>query len=199
MARNRDEKKTGLIIASATEVFGELGFRAARMAQVASRAGISSGTIYTYFADKEELFTAAVKAGWEGFLRRIGELASSPAPSGGRIEGLLEIGFQTLKAALPLLRGMLFESRQTAVLHESLDRLCGYIEEILALSGGPRLGEREARRSFMKITVLGILFSAALAEPARTDAEIQKLKKAVRLLLSGRQAARTALPGGRLS
>jgi AcrR family transcriptional regulator len=199
MARIKDGKKTDRIIASATEVFGELGFRAARMTQVAARAGISSGSIYTYFADKEELFIAAVRAGWEGFLARIGQLAASPRSAEGQVERFVDIGFQTLKTALPLLRGMLFESRQTSVLHESLDRLCGYIEEILARAGGRRLGEREARRAFIKITVLGVLFSAALAEPSRTDAEILRLKKAVRLLLSGRQAARTGLPGGRLA
>ncbi len=188
MARARDKNKAGLIIASATEVFGELGFRAARITQVASRAGISSGTIYTYFRDKEALFTAAVRAGWEGFLSRIRELTSSPQPTEDRLESFVELGFHTLKSALPLLRGMLFESRQSAVLHRSLERLCGYIEQLLGNETVRRRGDAEARRAFIRITVLGVLFSAALVEPSRTDAEIRRLKKAVRLLLSERPA-----------
>jgi AcrR family transcriptional regulator len=211
MARLRDQKKAGLIIASATEVFGELGFQAARITQVAARAGISSGTIYTYFRDKEALFTAAVKAGWEGFLTRIRDLACSPLPPEDRLEGFVELGFHTLKSALPLLRGMLFESRQSAILHRSLERLCGYIEQLLNGGGAGSRGEREtdgpghppagdpeARRAFIRITVLGVLFSAALAEPSRTDAEIRRLKKAVRLLLSERPA-RTRADGRRFA
>ncbi len=195
MARARDEKKAGLIIASATEVFGELGYRAARITQVAGRAGISSGTIYTYFRDKEELFTAAVRAGWDGFLSRIEELTSSPLPAEDRLESLVEIGFSTLKGALPLLRGMLFESRQSAILHRSLDRLCLSIEQLLDGGGALGRGNQEARRAFIRITVLGVLFAAALAEPSRTDGEIRRLKKAVRLLLSERPARKGAAGG----
>jgi AcrR family transcriptional regulator len=186
MARTRDKNKAGLIIESATEVFGELGFQAARITQVAARAGISSGTIYTYFKDKEQLFTAAVRQGWEGFLAQIAEIVRSDRPAEDRLEVFVDLGFRTLKNALPLLRGMLFESRQSAILHRSLDSLCACIETLLG--GDGKVSDPEGRRSFIKITVLGVLFSAALAEPARTDAEITRLKKAVRLLLAGRPA-----------
>jgi len=48
------------IIDAALEAFSEHGFAAARLDDIAQRAGVSKGTIYLYFASKEELFKAVV-------------------------------------------------------------------------------------------------------------------------------------------
>lgn len=49
------------IIRAALEVFGEMGLARARLEDIARRAGISKGTIYVYFPDKEELFREVVR------------------------------------------------------------------------------------------------------------------------------------------
>ena len=46
---------------AALEVFGERGLAAARLDDVAKRAGLSKGTIYLYFPNKEELFREMVR------------------------------------------------------------------------------------------------------------------------------------------
>jgi len=43
------------------EVFAEKGFAAARLEEIAKRAGVSKGTLYLYFKDKEQLFRAVVR------------------------------------------------------------------------------------------------------------------------------------------
>lgn len=48
------------ILEAALAVFGEKGFHAANVSDVAARAGVSQGTIYWYFDSKEELLTAAL-------------------------------------------------------------------------------------------------------------------------------------------
>lgn len=48
------------IIDAALEAFSEHGFNAAKLDDIARRAGVSKGTIYLYFASKEELFKAVV-------------------------------------------------------------------------------------------------------------------------------------------
>lgn len=48
------------LIEAALEVFSEHGFSAAKLDEIASRAGVSKGTIYLYFESKEELFKAVV-------------------------------------------------------------------------------------------------------------------------------------------
>jgi len=48
------------ILEAALAVFGQKGFHAANVSDVAARAGVSQGTIYWYFDSKEELLTAAL-------------------------------------------------------------------------------------------------------------------------------------------
>lgn len=49
------------VVAAASEVFLERGFAAARMIDVANRAGVAKGTLYLYFADKEALFEGVLQ------------------------------------------------------------------------------------------------------------------------------------------
>src|SRR5262249_38734068 len=58
------------ILGAALEAFVENGFAATRLEDVARRAGVSKGTLYLYFANKEELFKAAVRENIVPFLDR---------------------------------------------------------------------------------------------------------------------------------
>src|SRR4249920_887456 len=60
--RRKDERPRELI-AAALQLFVERGFAATRLEDVAARAGVSKGTLYLYFASKEELFRAVVRRG----------------------------------------------------------------------------------------------------------------------------------------
>jgi AcrR family transcriptional regulator len=59
----RKEARPGELLAAALELFVERGFAATRLEDVAARAGVSKGTLYLYFAGKEELFKAVVRGG----------------------------------------------------------------------------------------------------------------------------------------
>jgi len=52
------KNKDRLIIEAAVVVFAQKGYASATVADIAARAGIGKGTIYEYFASKEELFFA---------------------------------------------------------------------------------------------------------------------------------------------
>jgi len=56
------EARTPQILRAALDEFAERGYAGARMAAVASRAGIAKGLIYHYFPSKEALFQATVRA-----------------------------------------------------------------------------------------------------------------------------------------
>jgi AcrR family transcriptional regulator len=60
--RRRKEDRPQEITAAAFEAFAEKGFAAARVDDVAKRAGVSKGLLYLYFKTKEELFKAVVKS-----------------------------------------------------------------------------------------------------------------------------------------
>ncbi len=54
------------ILVVATQVFAEKTFRGTDVQEIADRVGVGKGTVYRYFASKEELFLAAVARGLGG-------------------------------------------------------------------------------------------------------------------------------------
>ena len=61
--RRRKEARPQELTAAALELFTERGFAATRLEDIASRAGVSKGTLYLYFDSKEALFEAVIREG----------------------------------------------------------------------------------------------------------------------------------------
>lgn len=59
----RKESRPAELLAAALELFVERGFAATRLEDVATRAGVSKGTLYLYYSGKEDLFKAVVRGG----------------------------------------------------------------------------------------------------------------------------------------
>ncbi len=59
--RRRKAERPSEIIDAALAVFAEKGFAAAKLDEIAARAGVSKGALYLYFATKEDLFRAVVE------------------------------------------------------------------------------------------------------------------------------------------
>lgn len=59
--RRRSEARPGEIVQAALDVFAEKGFAAAKLDEIAARAGISKGALYLYFETKEDIFRAVVR------------------------------------------------------------------------------------------------------------------------------------------
>ncbi|WP_376788564.1 TetR/AcrR family transcriptional regulator [Thermoflexus sp.] len=57
----RGEQTRRRLLEAAEEVFGELGFHRASIAEIVRRAGVAQGTFYLYFDSKEEIFRALVR------------------------------------------------------------------------------------------------------------------------------------------
>lgn len=57
----RKEARPQELLAAALDLFVERGYAATRLDDVAARAGVSKGTLYLYFANKEDLFKAVVR------------------------------------------------------------------------------------------------------------------------------------------
>ena len=58
----RSAERRDAILAAALDEFSTRGFEAARLDDVARRAGVAKGTIYLYFRDKETLFQELIRA-----------------------------------------------------------------------------------------------------------------------------------------
>ena len=56
--REEPQDKKRAALKAALELISEQGFQGAPMSQIASRAGIGVGTIYRYFANKDDMINA---------------------------------------------------------------------------------------------------------------------------------------------
>lgn len=82
----RKEARPQELLAAAVDIFVERGFSSTRLEDVARRAGVSKGTLYLYYANKEDLFKAVVR---QTILPMLGEAESSVAEFEGHSADLL--------------------------------------------------------------------------------------------------------------
>jgi AcrR family transcriptional regulator len=88
--RRRAEDRPREICAAALSVFAEKGFAAAKLEEIARRAGVSKGTLYLYFTGKDELFRAVVRNSIAPNLDVVMAGAKLEAPIAVLVSGLLE-------------------------------------------------------------------------------------------------------------
>src|SRR5215813_6082104 len=88
----RKEARPAELLVAALELFVERGYASTRLDDVAAKAGISKGTLYLYFANKEELFKAVVR---EALVARLVEFKSQIGKFQGTSAELLRVVFRT--------------------------------------------------------------------------------------------------------
>lgn len=180
MPRHLDDRKRDRILASALEVFGAKGFAAATVKDVADRAGIAPGTVYTYFSDKVELFSSVAQNNWDAFHEQMALILEGPGSTQEKALALLEDGMDRIKFLHPLMRGMYSESLRHNVLSENVNRVTGLLADHL-MPDLPESGpwsefSRDELLAGLHILIVGVLFDAAMTQPDELDAKINGMK-----------------------
>jgi TetR/AcrR family transcriptional repressor of mexJK operon len=75
---------------AAARLFGTYRFHEVRMEDIAAEAAVGKGTLYRYFADKEELYLALLTRSSEQMLRRLEEVLEPLDAARPRLEALVE-------------------------------------------------------------------------------------------------------------
>ena len=88
-ARSAARRET--ILSAALDEFSSRGFEAARLDDVAKRAGVAKGTIYLYFRDKESLFQELVRAMLTPLVGTIEALGAADVPISVLSEQIVEL------------------------------------------------------------------------------------------------------------
>ncbi len=78
-----------VLIAAARHCFATRGYFNARIADVAEQAGMSQGSIYWYFASKEDLLKAVLGEAFESLGTVMAEAAAAPGDARQKLERLL--------------------------------------------------------------------------------------------------------------
>lgn len=178
------------ILQAAFETFGDLGYAETTVRKIADRAGIAPGSIYTYFADKKELFRATVEAGWKDFEAEIEEILQRDQSYQESLTSIVERGFESLRQMSPLLRGMFSEANRMDLVADHIETICESVEQIV-LQGGKSHAPAAARlaasvsaghsaefpRFHMRLLVSGVLLRVAVTAPEDLDEELRSMKR----------------------
>ncbi len=89
--RARSAARHEAILSAALDEFSSRGFEAARLDDVAKRAGVAKGTIYLYFRDKESLFQELVRAMLTPLVGTIEALGAAEVPISVLSEQIVEL------------------------------------------------------------------------------------------------------------
>lgn len=74
------------LLATALEVFGERGYAATRLEDVAARAGVTRGAVYHHFGDKARLYVETLTEAWRTVTAPVFAHLTDEAPALRRLE-----------------------------------------------------------------------------------------------------------------
>jgi AcrR family transcriptional regulator len=172
--QRRSEDRPREICAAALDVFAEKGFAAAKVDEIARRAGVSKGTLYLYFKDKEDLFRAVVRDAVAPNVEAITAAISTLEAPFADVVRMFLAGFADREARLPVgavAKMVIGESRNfpelarvwhDEVASKAIGALASFVERAQqrgeVRAGDPRL----YAFSLMGPMVLGALWRATL-------------------------------------
>ncbi|HTO54969.1 MAG TPA: helix-turn-helix domain-containing protein [Myxococcota bacterium] len=139
--------RTTEIVRAARRVIAESGFEDASMERIAAEAGISKGTIYLYFRNKEELLAHVAEHGYEELMARARGATQRVRGTEGKLAALLRAAlehtgenreiFRALQERAQL--GLGRESLLGRKLEDNRELFLQYVAGIV--EGGARSGE----------------------------------------------------------
>ncbi|HEX8841961.1 MAG TPA: TetR/AcrR family transcriptional regulator [Sphingomicrobium sp.] len=187
--QRRAEDRPREICTAALEVFAEKGFAAAKLDEIARRAGVSKGTLYLYFKHKEDLFRAVVRSAVAPNIEAITAVIAQADVAFADLVRMFFAGFAEREAQLPVgavAKMVIGESRNfpelarvwhDEVASKAIGALASFIERAQQRGevrpGNPRL----YAFSLMGPMVLGALWRATLVPVGGEPLDLAELAK----------------------
>lgn len=187
--QRRAEDRPREICAAALAVFAEKGFAAARLDEIAKRAGVSKGTLYLYFEDKEALFRSVVKDTVSPNIEAIRSIVETAALPFADIVRMFLPRFVEITSRLPVgavAKMVIGESRNFPelakvwhdhVASQAIGMVAGLIEQAQA-RGEVRAGDpRLHALTLMGPMVMGLLWHETLEPVGGTPVDLAALAR----------------------
>ena len=117
------EESRQRILQAAFEAFSAVGYEKASMDDIVQRSGLSKGSLYWHFKNKQELFVAMMAWVFEQFTSQIEGMADQTAPAADRIRvffGTSMEWFESTPHMMGLLIDAFFQSYRSPVAREVL-------------------------------------------------------------------------------
>ncbi len=136
MARKRVGNKRERIITAAASLFGDKGYHNTTTAEIAEAANVAAGTIYIYFASKEELLVAVFEEFLSAHMDRLRQGITSQQGPEAKLRKLLTLGLELMESNPDSARIFLSQLRQSTTMIKTVVKRSSraykdIIEEIL--------------------------------------------------------------------
>lgn len=115
--RPRAERRAD-ILRAARAVFAEKGYGAAAVAEIASRAGVVEGTVYSYFDSKRALLVAVMKAFFEELIAETESGLRAVRGTDNRLRYIIRRHLETFVSDPGLCRVIIREARPDVALYD---------------------------------------------------------------------------------
>jgi AcrR family transcriptional regulator len=132
------EESRQKIMRAAYEAFAEKGYSQTSMDDIVKRSGLSKGTLYWHFKNKQELFLATLELVMKAWDEQLANLADTGGPAEDRIRSFFsDVGavFATNKNLIGLMVDAFFQSYQMEeaqfLMKDIYARFIGHIEHIV--------------------------------------------------------------------
>jgi AcrR family transcriptional regulator len=135
--RTKSQEQADKMLDAATRLFGGQRFHEVRMEDIAAEAGVGKGTIYRYFADKEELFLALLKRASDQFLAQCREAMNGQKATQAKLTAIVGSGlrfFDEQPHLGPLIQRVEVVHGAKSPWQASRDSVVGWVTEILRLA-----------------------------------------------------------------
>lgn len=168
MPKALSTEKREMILATAKRLFARRGFATTSISDLVRETGYPVGTIYTYFANKEEIIRAIVEEGWAVFRQRLADAMQATTDPHERVRLLVETFLPELITDVDLITILLSEGLPYTGLETKVEELATIVESILEPLGTSAraladFGRGEAKAALM-VYFLGVLDAVRISE-----------------------------------
>jgi TetR/AcrR family fatty acid metabolism transcriptional regulator len=157
-----DPEKRRRLLHAAIQTFGRRGFHEAKIADIASEAGVAEGTVYLYFRNKEDLLGCVFDETMDEVLTEAREIRSGPGTAAEKLTALVGRHLSFVGQDRDLASVFQIELRRSARLVERFSR--SKLSEYFRLLDGvlrEGIASGELRKELEPKIAARILFGAA--------------------------------------
>ncbi|MTV49595.1 TetR family transcriptional regulator [Heliobacillus mobilis] len=132
-----DKDKRSRILLAAVQAFSKQGYHKTKIEQIAQKADVGKGTVYEYFASKEQLFFEMIKYSFAQYRYYIQEAVVKEKKVDGKLRAFITQHFQFAEEYSTLARVIFLENiNQDGSLHrwflEERQQHIAWLEQLLA-------------------------------------------------------------------
>ncbi len=135
MQQKKADKKISIINA-ATELFSEKGFHDVKLSEVARRANVGKGTIYTYFASKDELLIQCLLYGIPAYEKKVDQALAAKLEFKETFKKLIALRYELVQKKGPLISQFMALGPQLRISDKEYRSLIEVFEKSMSCMAG---------------------------------------------------------------